>query len=122
MTMDQIKEVLTTLAQNEEYPFSGGVYYGVCNAATLPEWNYFVFNRKEEKPTNNKSFTSYYEVHIIHEDYIPEDYPLTVVEALKDVIPGFSLSENITYDYTEKGSTDVVVEICNLTFKKARKV
>ena len=120
-TLDTIKSTLQTMADSEEYPMSGGVYYGACNAKTLPEWNYFVFNRRRIAATNNKSYTDYFEVHIVHEDYIAEGYELEVVKALKEALSGFSLAEEITYEYVPKGDTRMVVEICNLTFKKARK-
>lgn len=120
--MDSIQQTLTTLAADQDYPMSGGVYYGVCNATSLDEWNYFVFNRTEDIPTNHAGFTCQYEVHIIHEDYVMEDYMLTVAKALKAAVPGLSLAGNIRYDYSTKGDTQVIVEICTLTFKKARKV
>lgn len=121
-TLDSIKDVLTTLAAAQDYPFSGGVFYGICSAITLPEWNYLVFNRKKTTPTNNKSHTEYYEIHIIHEDYVMEDFEYSVEQAIKDAIPGMSLSQDTTYEYVLKSDTQVVVEICTLTFKHARKI
>ena len=122
MILDQIKTVLDTLAADVTCPMSGGVYYGICNAQSLPKWNHFVFNRARLTSTNNNSYTYLYEIHIVHENYIPEDYELTVIHALKEAIPGFSLADDITYDYYQKGDTQVIVEICNMTFKKVRKV
>lgn len=120
--LDSIKNTLETLAADPEYPMSGGVFYGGINVQNLEEWNYFVFNRRRVIGTNNKSFTDFFEVHIVHEDYIAEGYELEVVKALKDEIPGVSLAEDITYDYVPKGDTQVVVEIANLTMKSAKKV
>ena len=120
--LDTIKSTLETLAADKAYPLSGGVFYGACNRKTLPEWNYFVFNRRREMPTNHKSVTDIFEVHIIHEDYVMEGYELDVVKAIKDAIPGCSLMEDITYEYTTKADTQVVVELCNMVFKRARKV
>lgn len=120
--LDNIKNTLETLAADPEYPMSGGVFYGGINVQNLEEWNYFVFNRRRVIGTNNKSFTDFFEVHIVHEDYIAEGYELEVVKALKDEIPGVSLAEDITYDYVPKGDTQVVVEIANLTMKSAKKV
>ena len=120
--LDNIKNTLETLAADPEYPMSGGVFYGGINVQNLEEWNYFVFNRRRVIGTNNKSFTDFFEVHIVHEDYIAEGYELEVVKALKDEIPGVSLAEDITYDYVPKGDTQVVVEIAHLTMKSAKKV
>lgn len=117
--LDEIKNVLTALADNKDYPMEG-VYYGICTAQELPKWNYFVFNRTKVESSHH-SYTWVYEVHIIHENYIMEDYDLTVVKALKEAIPGLSLYDDATYDYVQKGNTDIVVEICTLAFKKARK-
>lgn len=122
MILDTIRATLETLAADSEYPMSGGVYYGVCTAQELPEWNYFVFNRRTVDPENDHRITDFFEVHIVHEDYIAEGYELEVVKALKDAIPGCSLAETIGYDYIPKGDTRMVVEICNLVFKKPKKV
>ena len=121
-TLDQIKATLEALAAAPEYPLTGGVFYGAVNVQSLDEWNYFVFNRRRVIGTNDKSYADYFEVHIVHEDYIAEGYELEVVKAMKNAIPGMSLAEEITYDYTTKGDTMIVVEICNLTFKRAKKV
>lgn len=121
MILDTIKDTLETLAADMEYPMNGGVFYGVCNENALPEWNYFVFGRSKVTPTNHNSYTGIYDVHIIHEDYIAEGYVIEVVKAMKQAIPGCSLSEDVTYDYTTKGETNVVVEVATLTFKVARK-
>ena len=63
---------------------------------------------------------TFYEVHIIHEDAIPEGYLQTVIDALQaQDDPGTKLkltSDDIDYDYTFKGSTNMVVEIATLTF------
>ena len=120
-TLDTIKTTLETLAADQDYPMSGGVYYGVCNAQSLAEWNYFVFNRKEAALGNDHRLTSYYEVHIVHEDYVLEGYEITVKNALEQSI-GRLVLDAVDYAYTTKGDTQVVVEICNLTFKRARKV
>lgn len=119
--LDTIKATLEQLAADPEYPLSGGVYYGICTAQSLPEWNYFVFGRRRVLQTNTKSYTDVFEVHIVHEDYIAEGYELEVVKAIRQALPGCSLLEDISYEYTSKSDTSVVVEICTLTFKKAKK-
>lgn len=120
-TLDQIQATLQTLAADENVPMSGGVFYGICTAQNLPEWNYFVFNRRKMLTTNSKAYTDLIDIHIIHENYIPENYELQVIAALKEDIPGFSPFEDITYDYVTKGETDIVVEMATISMKKARK-
>ena len=120
--LDSIKGVLETLAEDAEYPMDGGVYYGVCNRQSLPEWNYFVFNRRNITSENNHRFTDRYEIHIVHEDYIMEGYEIVVMKALRDAIPGLSIAGDITFDYVTRGDTQSVVEICNIPLKKAKKV
>lgn len=120
--LDAIKNVLTALAADTDYPMTGGVYYGMCNAKSLPEWNYFVFNRRNVTSENNHRCTDRYEIHIIHEDYVMEEYEITVIKALKKEIPGISLAGDMTFDYVTKGDTQRVVEIVTIPMKKAKKV
>ena len=121
-TMVTINSTLMTLAASTDYPMSGGVFYGICTAQQLSEWNYFVFECTEETMTNDKSVTCYYNVHIVHEDYVQEDYTYTVIRALKTAIPGFSVSDDITHNYDTKGNTSMRVEVVTIPFKKARKL
>lgn len=122
MILDTIRNTLETIAADTEYPMSGGVFYGLCNVNKLDEWNYFVFKRQKVNPSNHKSYTEIFQVHIVHEDYIAEGYSIEVMKALKEAIPGCSLSEDVTYDYSTKSDTNVVVEIATLTFKVPRKI
>ena len=64
-------------------------------------------------------YQTFYQVHIIHEDFIPEGYVEKVIEALcqKDE-SGTKLrptNDDVTYDYTFKGNTGMVVEIAHIT-------
>lgn len=120
--LEAIEQTLSALAEDKKYPFTGGVYYGICTAQHLDEWNFFVFERVEEEVTNDKAVTSYYEIRVVHEDYVDEDYALTVVKALKDAIPGFSTSGRIKYESRLKGDTNMLVEMAVIPMKKARKI
>lgn len=120
--LDTIQATLTTLAADETVPMSGGVFYGMCTAQNLTEWNYFVFNRRKMLTSNSKAYTDIIDVHIVHENYIPENYELTVMDALKDALAGFSPYEDVNYDYVTKGDTDIVVEMATISMKKSRKV
>lgn len=98
-----------------------GTYYGACNERELDHWNYFVFNRRvtTKRNTSRQDYQTFYEVHIVHEDYIPEGYVEAVVAALEaEDESGTKLratDDDIRYDYIFKGNTDVVVEMATIT-------
>lgn len=98
-----------------------GTYYGACNERELDHWNYFVFNRRVTTKRNGsrQDYQTFYEVHIVHEDYIPEGYVEAVVAALEaEDESGTKLratDDDIRYDYVFKGNTDVVVEMATIT-------
>ena len=118
----RIRETLEGLCESTTTPMEG-VWYGACRANKLQNWNYFVFNRRKStkaSSTNKVDLQTFFEVHIIHEDAIPEGYVQTVIEALQaEADPGTKLkvtADDIDYDYTFKGSTNMVVEIATITF------
>ena len=112
------KATLEALAKGTDVPMEG-VWYGACQVDKLDKWNYFVFNRQRTtKSSNRMDFQTFYEVHIIHEDYIPEGYVEQVIEALEAQGDGAKLKttgSDITYEYTFKGHTNMVVEIATIT-------
>lgn len=100
------------------------VFYGAVNPNEIETvWDYIVFERKVTKPSTNQiGYSHYFTVHIIRENFVPEGLELTVIEKMKE-IPGMKLSSNdITYDYTVKPSTDAVVEMLSIDFVRAVKV
>lgn len=118
--LDRIRKTLETLCQDLAVPMEG-VWYGACREKSLQKWNYFVFNRgrtSRNGTTNKRDLQTTYYVHIIHEDYIPEGYVEAVVDALQaqdDSGTKLRLTlEDITYDYTFKASTNMVVEIAHI--------
>ena len=118
----RIRETLEGLCESTTAPMEG-VWYGACRANKLQNWNYFVFNRRKStkaSSTNKVDLQTFFEVHIIHEDAIPEGYVQTVIDALQaEADPGTKLkvtADDINYDYTFKGSTNMVVEIATITF------
>lgn len=119
--LEAMEQVLAQMAADEEYPFSGGVYYGICTADDLTEWNYFVFARTEEEITNDKSATSHYVVDIVHEDYVKEGFIYEVIRTIKEAIPGLSVAGRASHTYDTKGKTSVRVEMVTIPFKKAGK-
>lgn len=99
------------------------VYYGSArDDENITLWNYIVFWRDSTKrSTNNTSFTDYYTVAIIHENWVPDaliEQTITNMES----ISGMRLSNSeIGFDYSRKPSTDAVIEIARLTFCMPRK-
>ncbi len=120
--IDRTRTTLEGLCADSTVPMQG-VWYGACRTKNLQYWNYFVFNRKITTKSSSKNgvdLQTLYEVHIIHEDAIPDGYIQTVINALQaESDPGTKLkltSDDIDYDYTFKGSTNMVVEIATMTF------
>lgn len=119
--LDRIRTTLTALAADTEVPMVG-VWYGACREKELKNWNYFVFNRQKTSKNNQGSkvdLQTFYQVHVVHEDYIPEGYVETVIQALQEQADsGTKLkltNDDIQYNYTFKGSTNMVVEIATIT-------
>lgn len=124
-TMDCIREVLETLAEKDG--MAGGVHYGMMEKTDLDVWNYFVFNRQKttKDRVKHRDLQTYYEIHIIHEDYIPEGYVDEVVAALEDTeAVGVKLrmtDQDVQYDYVRKGKTEMVVEIATIAIFRPEK-
>ena len=123
--LDRIRKTLNELKDGDVK--SEGVWYGAGRAEKLDYWNYFVFNRRRTTKNNTAhvDLQTFYEVHVIHEDYIPEGYIEKVIEELqKKDESGTKLrvtDDDITYDYLFKGNTDMVVEIAHITFYHPQK-
>lgn len=99
------------------------VYYGAAwTHNTEAIWDYIVFNRKVIKHSTNKTSGGvYFEVHIVRENYVPEDFDTEVINKLTE-IAGLRLADNdSTFDYMQKPNTNTIVERLTITFVKARK-
>ena len=113
--LNEIYEKLSTLNSN--------VWYGMSEEVTnLDTLDYIVFFRDyttyyQEK----KSFSDYYTIAIVKENYIEEDYFLQVIEKMEEIKGMKVTNDNINYDYTKKPNTDVIIEIATINFVKARK-
>ena len=121
--LDRIQSTLNRLAGEHEVKMEGA-WYGMCREKTLKVWNYFIFNRLKTTKNNTGTKTdlqTFYEVHIIHEGYIPEGYVRDVIEALVAADPdnqGTKLrltNDDIVYTYTTKQNTNMLVEIATIT-------
>lgn len=111
-----LEEIQKALESVSDMP----VYYGKTFASENDKQNYIVFNRRNVSKSgkNNCDFNYYYQVHIIHENYIPEGFEHKIVDAM-EAIPGMKLTtDNHNYQYVLLNSTDTVVELLTLTFTK----
>lgn len=117
--LDKIRDTLETFLDNPEIPMQT-VGYGGVRKTDLQAWNYFVFNRKRRSKNNKQDRQTFYKVHIVMEDYIPEGYVDAVIEALEaSSEAGTKLRQtldDVEYNYVYKGNTDLVVEIATITF------
>lgn len=99
------------------------VYYGIVDESVKETvWDYIVFNRTNIRPSSNKtSAADRFDVHIIRENYIPEEVDETVITKLQE-LPGVRLAgENCEFVYVKKPNTNIVVEMLTIPFVRARK-
>lgn len=100
------------------------VYYGTArdDEEHITLWNYIVFWRDSVKRSaNNTSFTDYYTVAIVHEDWAPNELIEQIISEMES-IPGMRLANSeIDFNYSRKPSTNAVIEIATLTFCVPRK-
>lgn len=115
MILNKIQDKLLEIDPN--------VFYGaVDNSVKETLWNYIVFNRKPTKINPNQtSYTYYFSVNIVRENYVPEGLDLEVIQKMKE-IPGIKLAGNdMEYNYIKKPNTNIVVEMLSIDFVKAEK-
>ena len=112
MILDDIKNKLEEIDQNVDYG-------AVKRSRKETLWNYIVFNRNVMKPNQNKtSYSEYYSVHIVRENFIPEGLVLEVINKMLEIAGMRVASTDIQYNYTTKPSTDKVVEMASIEFVK----
>ena len=100
------------------------LFYGmVPENIDIEEWNYIVFNQSKMKKSGSSSndLSGYWNVVIVHEDYIPDDLVAEVINKMSEV-NGLRLADgDYPYVYTQKGSTNIIVEMLVLQFTKMKK-
>lgn len=98
------------------------VYYGRTFAKENDAWNYFVFNRQSINKTGTSRIdVNYiYQVHIIMENYIDEDFEINVIKRVQEMT-GLKLTGQGQFNYVTKSNTDIAVEMLTLTFTKTHK-
>lgn len=115
MILDEIKSKL--------HEIDDRVFYGmVDDSVNLREWNYTVFMRKSlGVGANRTGYSDRFTVAVVRENFIPEGLDVAVIEKMCE-IDGMKLaSADCQYNYTQKPSTNTVVEILTMEFVKARK-
>ena len=116
MVLNDIKEKLLEIDPN--------VYYGkVDDSIRESRWDYIVFDRRRIKPSENKtSYSCYYTVHIVRENFVPEGLEHTVINKMCE-IPGMKLAgSDLNFVYSMKPNTNEIVEMISIEFVKALRV
>lgn len=119
MILDEIKNKL-----KEVDPV---VFYGMADDVDeygnkITDLNYIVFMRKAlSVGANRTSYSDRFTVAIIREDYIPEGLDIDVIDKMCEIAGMKLASPDCQYNYTQKPSTNKVVEILTIEFVKARK-
>lgn len=122
--LNKIKEALKNLQMQNMDKYGNKAMYGRVRSKEVPDnWNYIVFNRRRiaATGTTGNDFTEYFEVHIIHEDYIPENVVYDVIKELETVQGLKKAKDDIVYNYAVRQETDTVVEMATITFCHALK-
>lgn len=99
------------------------VFYGSADdVGNASLWDYIVFFRDHtSRNQSNSGFTDYYTVALVHENWVPDELISDTIAAL-EALPGIRLaSQDISFDYTRKPSTNAVIEIASLSFSRSRK-
>lgn len=97
--------------------------YGLINSE-LKNFNLLVFRRAKTECSGKRGEPGqdYFKVHIIRENYIPEGAVQKVIDVLEapsaDGIKFKLTGDPVTYDYSSKGSSDVVIEMATVTFTR----
>ena len=112
--LDIIRDTLNTF---------GKTYYGNADPDKKEPWNYYVFRRVRLRNTDkaNVAYKRVYIVAIIKENYIPEGHEFEIIEAITEATGLKVVDEDILYDYSFKGETDLVVETAVIPFVEAFK-
>lgn len=112
--LDKIRDALQPL---------GKTYYGNADPDINEPWNYYVFRRVRLRKTGtgNVGYARRYVVAIVKENYIPEGHEFEVIDAICEATGLKVAEEDITYSYTFKGSTSLVVEVAVIPFVEALK-
>lgn len=121
---DKLQELIKDTTFIEKYGVIEEILYGTAHKHdnTKP-WNYIVFNKEKLKKggTSLTDLTYYWNVAIIHEEYIPEGLEEAVIDKIQE-IKGLRLADgDMSVDYMTKGESNMVVELLQISFVKTKK-
>lgn len=113
--LNKIRELL------EEFGYQ--VFYGRSLAKEKDDWNYFVFNKDRIKKsgTSKKDFNKYFQIHFIHEEYIPEDFEFEIIKKIEENTKLKLSDRDVEFNYMLKNNTDLIVEMCTIEFTLPKK-
>lgn len=117
--LNEIREKLEKLQEKDSDTYGRTVMYGRVVDDKLPaEWNYITFNRENIRRTgtNRKDFNEYFEVNLVHEDFIPEDAVYELISNLETVKGLKQTDADVIFNYATKKNTSTVVEVATITF------
>lgn len=117
--LNEIKEELEKLQAGDSATYGTVVMYGRVVDDKIPEeWNYITFNRRNVKRsgTNKRDFNEYFEINLVHEEFIPEEAIYYVISALEKVKGLKQSDDDVDFNYTTKKKTSTVVEVATITF------
>ena len=115
MILQDIQDKLKEIDEN--------VFYGMVHKKMQETvWNYIVFNRKSLKFNENKtSCSEVISVHVIRENFIPEELVIEVIKKMQE-IAGVKVTSEGNYEQIEKPNTNILVEMFSIDFVKVKKV
>lgn len=122
--LKEISDKLNVLQNEKPEVFGVNATYGRVTNQEAPEiWNYIVYNRKDTKKTgsSNCDYTEYFEIHLVHEDFVPENAVYELIQTLTQIKGLKQSNDDIAYDYAIKNGSNVVVEMATVTFCRAVK-
>lgn len=117
--LNEIREAIEELQSEKPELFGSMVSYGKIKTHDVPEeWNYITFNRIEIKKsgTSLRDYNIYYQVNLIHEDYVPEGAVFELINKLSEIAGLKEANADVSFDYTVKKGTDTVVEAAVIIF------
>lgn len=121
---DKLHELINDSKFIEKYGIIEAVLYGTAHQhKNSKPWNYIVFNKQKLKKggTSNTDLTYYWNVAIVHEEYIPEGLEESVINKILE-INGLRLADgDMPFEYLTKGDSDMVVELLQISFVKTKK-
>lgn len=117
--LDEIKAKLIELQTENNACYGEKTIYGRASMTEVPQkWNYFTFNRTiiRKSGTSQQDFNEYFQVNLVHEDYVPEEAVYEVVNKLLEINGLRLASDDIEFNYLLKNNADTVVEVATITF------